>query len=278
MSGLLVAAALLSAFLHAAWNAAVKSSADAQGAMAAQVVAAGLLAVPLFLVVPLPPLDILPWLAASTVLGLIYLLALLQGYARGGGFGLVYPLARATSPLLVVLLANLIVGEVPSRVGIVGIALVSGGVALFAGGDLRKQPAALAYGILAGTFAAATTVADAQGARIAPSPLSYGLAVSICNALAFGTVHRIRSGIPLLTALRTHAWLASGCAVASTISYLLILWVWSRGPVAIGAALRDTSVLFAALLAVLFLGEPMTRRRAGAIALVAFGAAVLRFA
>jgi len=101
VDGVVVAAALLSALLHAAWNAAVKAAPDPRGAMAAQVVASGLAAVPLLLLVPLPPPQALPWLAASAVCNLLVTLSLVRGYAHGGGFAFVYPVARAVSPVLV---------------------------------------------------------------------------------------------------------------------------------------------------------------------------------
>ena len=110
IDSIVVGAALLSAFLHAAWNAAVKSSSDPRSAMAAQVVGSGLLSVPLLTLVPLPSQAALPWLCGAASLNLVVLIALLRGYAHGGGFGFVYPLARATSPLLVLFLASSLQG------------------------------------------------------------------------------------------------------------------------------------------------------------------------
>jgi hypothetical protein len=100
INGIVVAAALFSAFLHAAWNAAVKASRDPRSAMVAQVVASGLVALPILMFVPLPSRAALPWLCASATFNLITLLALLRGYAHGGrlpaGAGDL-PLARALS-------------------------------------------------------------------------------------------------------------------------------------------------------------------------------------
>lgn len=102
--------------------------------------------------------------------------------------------------------------------------------------------------------------------------------MSAINAAMFGTVHRLRGGIPLLRALRRHVVLASLGSSGAMVSYLLILWVWSQAPVAVGAALRDTSVVFGAVIAAVVLKERVTPRRAFAIGLVAIGAAALRFA
>jgi drug/metabolite transporter (DMT)-like permease len=277
IAGTIVVVALISAVLHAAWNAAVKASADSRGAMAAQVVASGIAAVPILAVVPLPSSAALPWLGGSALFNFLTVIALLRGYERGGGFGFVYPLARAVSPLLVLLMANLVQGERVGAIGTAGIACVSSGVALFAYGEGRERKAALIYALLAGAASAAYAICDANGARHSPSVLGYGLTVSIINAVVFGAFHKFRNAVSITQALRSHIGMATIGAAAGTSSYLLILWVWSRAPVAIGAALRDTSVVFAALIAAK-LGEGLSRQRLGAIALVAAGAAMIRFA
>lgn len=278
MDGVVIGAALLSAFLHAAWNAAVKASADPRGGMAAQVVASGLVALPFLVVVPRPSLAALPWLGGSAVCNLLAVLALVGGYARGGGFGFVYPLSRAVSPLLVTLLARILVGERLSAAGGAGVALVSVGVALFAVGGGPRSRSALIYAVAAGASAAGYAVCDAQGARLSPSVVGYGLAASTLNAVVVGLVYRLRGGGPIWAALRSNASIATFGAAAAMVSYLLILWVWGQTEIAVGAALRDTSIVFAALIATVVLKEPMTRTRLGAVAIVAAGAAVLRFA
>jgi len=277
IAGIVVAAALLSAFLHAAWNAGVRASRDPQGAMAAQVVASGLIAVPILVFVPPPSSAVLPWLCGSAIFNLLTLVALLRGYERGGGFGLVYPLARASSPLLVLLLASVLQGEAVSAVGVLGIALVSSGIVLFALGEGWRRPAALIYALLAGAASAAYAICDANGARHSPSVLGYGLTMSIINAGIFGLLHRLRTGAPPTHALRSHVGIATLGAGAASLSYFLILWVWSRAPIAIGSALRDTSVIFAALIAAT-LGERLSPQRMGAVILVASGACLIRFA
>jgi drug/metabolite transporter (DMT)-like permease len=277
IAGTIVVVALASAFLHAAWNAAVKASKDSRGAMAAQVVASGIAAVPVLALVPLPSVSALPWLAGSALFNFLTVIALLRGYEQGGGFGFVYPLARAVSPLLVLLMANLVQGERVGLIGTAGIALVSSGVALFAYGEGRRRKAALLFALLAGAASAAYAICDANGARHSASVLGYGLTVSVINAVVFGSFHTFRNGVSIANALRSHVGMATLGAAAGTSSYLLILWVWSRAPVAIGAALRDTSVVFAALIAAR-LGEGLNALRLCAIALVAAGAAMIRFA
>lgn len=277
ISGLVVAAALLSASLHAGWNAAVKAAPDANSAMTAQVVGAGLIALPLLLFVPWPTKAALPWLAGSALFNFATLRTLLRGYASGGGFGLVYPLSRAVAPLLVLLAARGLQGEAVSATGVFGIILVSGAVALFTVGEARSLRSALGWALLAGVFSAAYALCDGNGARVSPSVLGYGLLMSVINATVFGIAHVWRTKLSPLHAIRANIGIATWASAASSLSYFLILWVWTMAPIAIGSALRDTSVVFAAIIAVA-MGEKLTRRRIAAILLAAAGAAVIRFA
>jgi len=101
--------------------------------------------------------------------------------------------------------------------------------------------------------------------------------MSIVNAVVFGSFHRLRKASSLAGAFRFHPGMATLGSLAANLSYFLILWVWSRAPIAIGAALRDTSVVFAALIATR-LGERLSLQHLGAVALVAGGACLIRFA
>jgi drug/metabolite transporter (DMT)-like permease len=120
-------------------------------------------------------------------------------------------------------------------------------------------------------------VFDASGARASGSPLAYGCLLSVVNAGVWGWTQRGAggSGSPLrvLRAVGAKAWLM---ALAAMTSYVLILWVWSRAPIALGSALRDTSALWAALIAVLWLKEPLDRITLGSIALATAGAVLIR--
>ncbi|MBM3568552.1 MAG: EamA family transporter [Alphaproteobacteria bacterium] len=278
MDSVLVAAALFSAFLHAAWNAAIRQADDTDSAMAAQVVTSGLIGLPLLLFFPLPGPAAWPWLAASTGFNMLAMLAILRGYAAGGGFGLVYPVTRAVSPLLVALLAVWIMGERLSALGLTGVALIAGAVGLFAVGQDWRRPGALAWSVVAGVFSAAYIVCDAQGARASESALGYGAAMSVVNALAFGAIHTLRGRGSVRLALRTHARMAALASSASMTSYLLIIWVYAQASVAIGAALRDTSIVFSAIIAALVLKEAMGRWRIAAIGLAVLGVIALRLA
>lgn len=278
MEGVHVAAALLSALLHAGWNAAVKASPRPAEAMAAQMLMSAVLVVPGLLWTGLPAQASWIWIAASTLTNLVTVTALLRAYELGG-FGVVYPVVRAVSVVLVVPLAAWLVGDRLGLAAVAGVGLVAvslGILARSAGRDRSFTPRALAWTFLAGLSTAAYVICDAHGVRQAGSPWAYGFAVSITNAAAMGWRQR-HLGTPWRR-LADNATIATPTAIAAVASYLLILWVWTQAPVAPASALRDTSAVFAILIAVAWLREPFTASRLAAVLLAAAAVPLLRLA
>ncbi|WP_345537811.1 DMT family transporter [Variovorax defluvii] len=276
MDNLLVGAALLSAVLHAAWNAAVKASPHPAQAMLGQMLVSAVLALPLLAWAGLPPPAAWPWLAASLLLNVGAVAALLRGYVHAG-LGIVYPMARASSVLLVLPLAAAVAGERPAPLGMLGIALVSTAMLILALGTGREgklKGPALGWILAAGVFGAGYAVCDAQGVRQSQSPLAYGAALTIVNAATWAWLQQ-RAGVSMAgVAAQWRRALPAG--VAAMLSYLLILWAFQHGPIALGAALRDTSAVFAALIAVTILKEPLDRRVPLAVLLATVGSMLIR--
>jgi drug/metabolite transporter (DMT)-like permease len=273
-----VAAALLSAVLHAGWNAAVKASPRPAEAMAAQMLLSAALVVPGLLWAGLPDPASWPWIAASTVMNVVTVSALLRAYEHGG-FGVVYPVTRAISVLLVVPLAAVLVGDRLGLGAMAGVGLIVGALALLghgAGRDRGFRPRALGWTLLAGLATAGYVMCDAQGVRAAASPWAYGFAVSIANAAAMSWRQR-HVGAPWRLVAANWA-VAAPAALAAVASYLLILWVWTVAPIAPAAALRDTSAVFAILIAIAWLKEPFTVSRLLAVLLAAAAVPLLRLA
>ena len=273
-----VAGALASAMLHAGWNAAVKASPRPRAVMTAQMLASAAIALPGLAWTGLPAPAAWMWIAASTALNLATVTALLRAYETCG-FGTAYPMVRALSVLLVVPLAAHLSGEMLSLRGLAGVGLIASSLLLLAVGSTGQ--AALprrgaGWILVAGLGTAAYVMCDAHGVRQAGSPWAYGFAVSVSNAAAMSLSQTSRAG----------EWRATGrylaaavpIALAAVISYLLILWVWSGAPVAPAAALRDTSAVFAILLAVGWLKEPFTPLRLVAVLLAAAAVPLLRLA
>lgn len=274
-----VAAALVSAALHAGWNAVVKSDARPAELMTAQMVMSAVLVVPGLLWTGLPAPASWPWLAASTALNLTAVTALLKTYELVG-FGIAYPVIRALAVLLVVPAATLLSGESLSIFGLAGVALMALALiflGLGSAGQAGFPPAAYIWIALSAVCGATTVMCDAQGVRTSGSPWAYGFAVSITNACLMLGKQTI-SGVRPWRVLADHAWKALPIAIASVASYQLILLVFASAPIAPSAALRDTSAIFAVLIAVFWLREPFTRLRLLAIIVAALAVPLLRFA
>ena len=271
-----VVAALLSALLHAGWNAAVKASPDPARVMTAQMVLGAVLVVPALLWSGLPAAAAGPWIVASTLMNLLTISALLRAY-EVGGFGLVYPVVRAVAVLLVVPMAAVLTGErfgPAALAGIIVIALSLAMLALDAARDRAVTVRALAWTLTAGLGTAAYIMCDAQGVRASGNPWAYGFVVSITNAAAM--CWRQRHHGPPWHQMRGQWGVALPKAAASMASYLLILWVWSHATIAPAAALRDTSSIFAILIAVIWLKEPFSPTRIVAVLLAAAAVPMLR--
>lgn len=271
-----VAAALLSALLHAGWNAAVKANRNPAQAMTAQMLLGAILVVPALLWSGLPDRAAWIWILASTLMNVLTISALLRAYELGG-FGLVYPVMRAVAVLLVVPMAAVLTGEKFGPAALAGIIVIALSLAVLSLDAARNQAVtlkALAWTLAAGVGTAAYIICDAQGVRASGNPWAYGFTVSITNAAAMCWRQR-NQGSPWR--LLSGQWTAAlPIAVASMASYLLILWVWSHAPIAPAAALRDTSSVFAILIAVVWLKEPFTRTRIVAVLMAAAAIPLLR--
>jgi len=271
-----VAAALLSALLHAGWNAAVKANRNPAQAMTAQMLLGAVLVVPALLWSGLPDRAAWIWILASTLMNVLTISALLRAYELGG-FGLVYPVMRAVAVLLVVPMAAVLTGEKFGPAALAGIIVIALSLAVLSLDAARNQAVtlkALGWTLAAGVGTAAYIMCDAQGVRASSNPWAYGFVVSITNAAAMCWRQR-NQGAPWR--LLSGQWPAAlPIAVASMASYLLILWVWSHAPIAPAAALRDTSSIFAILIAVVWLKEPFTRTRIVAVLMAAAAIPLLR--
>lgn len=278
MESVHVAAALLSAALHAGWNATVKANPRPAEAMAAQMLMSAALSLPFLLWTGLPEPAAWKWVAASTLTNTIVVTALLKAYELAG-FGIVYPVVRAMSVVLVLPMATMLAGDRLGPTGLVGVGLIVFSLCILGfstGRDRSVPPRALLWMTVAGVATAVYVMCDAQGARAAGSPWAYGFVVSITNAAAMWWRNR-SLGTPIRV-VSANLMVATPTAVASVASYLLILWVWSVAPIAPSSALRDTSSVFAILIAFVWLREPFTAWRILAVLLAAAAVPLLRLA
>jgi drug/metabolite transporter (DMT)-like permease len=274
LNAIVVAAVLGAALLHASWNAMLKSGTDRFLWMTAVCVGQGVIATGALLMLGLPALASWPYVAASAAIHTVYQLLLVRMYAVGD-FGQTYPIARGSSPLLVALGAFVVAHEVLSPQKVTGIVLVCGGIMALAFEGRRfhldRVPAALATGVSIGAY----TVVDGVGARLAGNAVAYVAAFSVIWVLAIVCIFIGVRGFALpRLSQRDGVTAFIGGALAST-GYATVVWAMTIAPMGLVSALRETSVVFAALIARLFLDEKLTAGRLSACAVIAGGGALL---
>jgi drug/metabolite transporter (DMT)-like permease len=271
-------AVLGAGFLHASWNALLKSSTggDAMLDIAAVVAGSALWAMLLVPFVPLPQPSAWLFMAASSVIHFGYYITLGRAY-RIGDLSFAYPLMRGTAPLIVTVIGSLFLRELPSVPMILGIGLISAGIISIAFLQRgRHPPSAARWAFANAAIVAAYTVVDGTGARAAGNALAYVTWLLFLEGLPFLIWIGIRRGRSALHYLRGN-WrpglLGGACSFAA---YAIVLWAMTRAPIAVIAALRETSVLFAALMGSLWLKEGFGWRRAAGAASVVAGIATLK--
>jgi drug/metabolite transporter (DMT)-like permease len=278
---LVFAAVLGAALLHAGWNAIVKLGLDPFRSMVLLVLCAGVLAAPILPLVGLPAWQAWPYVAASAALHLGYNLVLIEAY-RSGGLGVVYPIARGGAPLLVAIGSAAFLGEVLSTQAYLGIALLTFGLGLVsirrASDVIAADRRAVAFAGVTAAFIAAYSLVDATGARVSGNASGYALVLFVLDAFITLGVAVARIGTAGLLSLGAHLKRGFAGGAMQLGGYWTVIWAMSLAPVALVSALRETSVLFAVLLAVVWLKEPMTRRRVIGAGLVVVGAIVMKLA
>ena len=276
MTPAVTALVLCAAVLHASWNALLKSDEDRLRSITLMSLTSGLLSLPVLLVLPMPAAAAWPALILSAALHLAYNLFLVAAY-RYGDLGQVYPIARGASPLLITLAAWGLADEKPDTPMLIGILLVSAGIASLARGwsssDARKGlPVAVATGVLIAGY----SVTDGIGGRLSGDPVSYAAWLFVIDGVPLPVIYRTLRGrsARLIDASRATMRAAVGGAV-SLLAYAIVIFAASIAPMGGVSALRETSVVFAALIGRVFLAEPLGAARLASCLAVALGAILL---
>ncbi|HUA51326.1 MAG TPA: DMT family transporter [Candidatus Sulfotelmatobacter sp.] len=271
---------LLAALLHASWNALLRSSHARLQAMvvmcATDVVLAAVALTVLWPDLALPSRAAWYCIAASTAIHVGYNLFLVRAY-RTGDLGEAYPIARGSSPLLVTLGAALFAGERLSLLTTLGIVLVSGGIMTLALRRGRIAAASLPAALATGLCIAAYTVVDGTGVRLSGDTRAYVLWFFLCEGLSVPLILVAHRGTAAFVCSLADATKAAVGGLLSILAYGVVLWAMTLGPMGPVSALRETSVVFAALLGRLFLNETLTVRRVAACGVIALGAACLGY-
>ena len=282
----IIAVVLFGALLHASWNALVKSSGDKAVDTALVHFLGALVALPFAVLVGLPRPESWPFIAASLFIHVGYYVALAGAY-KHGELGLTYPIMRGFAPLLVALGSSAVIGEVPTPgawLGIVGITVGVALVGLAHPGEALHHHKALAYAFANAAIIATYTFTDGLGVRAevgqGGDALRYVLILFVLDGLPYPLLVWWRRGpqgrCDILAYARKRWPLAALGGTASIGSYAIALWAMTKAPVASVAALRETSVLFAAVLGTLLLKEKFGLQRALGTGVVVAGVMALR--
>ena len=283
------AAVLFGALLHASWNALIKSATDKSLDTALIHVMGAVVALPLLLLAGLPPPSSLPYLAASIIIHIGYYIALAGAY-KHGDLGLTYPIMRGLAPLLVAIASGIVIGEALSLPGWLGVLGIRGGVLLLglsrAAFANSAHRAALGFALSNAVIIAVYTVVDGLGVRVAVehggTALQYVSALFLIDGIPYFifvmSQRKAQQRVEAWAYMRKRWPLALMGTLASLGSYGIALWAMTQAPVATVAALREVSVLFAALLGALLLKEAFGLQRGAGTLLIVAGIAALKLA
>jgi drug/metabolite transporter (DMT)-like permease len=274
-------AVLGAGLLHAGWNAMLKSAPGGDALLDTATVVAGSSVCALAVVpfVAVPAAAAWPFIATSAAIHFGYYFTLSRAY-RIGDLSFAYPLMRGTAPLIVAVLGIAFLAELPSATAAAGIVLISLGILSIAfarhPGVRRHPPAAARWAFANAGVIAAYTLVDASGARVSGSPAGYVSWLLFLEGLPFVAWVLARRGRAALTYAAKGAGRGLAGGACSFAAYGIVLWAMTRAPVAAVAALRETSVLFAALIGSFWLKEGFgLPRLAGAVSVV-IGIAALK--
>ncbi len=280
----MVAAVLTAAVMHASWNAITKNAADRTGLLVRMTIVSTALSVPLAVLAPVPARASWLWLGLSVILHVVYAITLVVAYGRGD-FNQTYPIARGVGPVIVAFVAATVFGESLSGPAVAGVAFVAAGAVLIGISSLHhsRNLSGLGASLLTAVAIAGYTVVDGIAVRASGDAVGYaawliGLQGPLMVVGAWILRRSSGSSSPASSghAQRWRDALAAG-AMSGT-AYGLVLWAQTRADLASVAALRETSIVFAAVIGAVLLGEPAGRARIVASCAIAGGGVVLALA
>jgi drug/metabolite transporter (DMT)-like permease len=273
------AAVLFGAACHAGWNAAIKVGLDTVLTTSLIAIGAGAVALVLLPFVGLPLAPARPYVVASVIVHLLYFIGLNESY-RVGDLGQVYPLARRTAPLMTAALSLPLLGEALGLAAWSGIVALAAGVALLSargGRELaRFDRHATGLALFTATTICAYSLVDGVGARLAGSALAYTASLFVGNGIVLAAYMVVRRRKEALPALAGHWKTGLAGGALQLVSYSIAIWAMTVAPIAVVAALRESSVLFGSVFAIVFLKEPLRRMRIVAALMIVSGIMLMR--
>ena len=272
-------AIILSALLHAIWNAMVKKGDDKYISLTAVVLGHVPISIVVIFFTPVISIQSIPYILISAVFLSGYEWCLLSAY-RLEDYTKVYPIARGSAPIFIVMLSLLLFNLNISKFELMGILVISFGIIILGFQNIKtfKNYSAMAYALGTGLFISGYSITDGFGSRLSNSPLNYTSWLMILNAIIFLILLKMmnKPGVVKKVFNKGKKILYVG-GTLSYIVYATIIWAFTKASVPTVAALRETSIIFALLIGTFFLKEKFTLLKTAAVLTIFFGVILLKF-
>jgi len=280
MTATVFAAVIAAAAMHAGWNALLKVRLDPFLALMLVTSCSGIAALPLLFAFGWPRAEAWPWLLASVALHLGYYTTLTEAYRRAD-MSQIYPIARGGAPLLTAIVSITVLQEPLGTIPALGVAVLAGGVILMSLKGRRigtvLDPVAVSFALATAAIICGYTLVDGLGARTAGDPHAYSATLFVLGAVPLPLITLWRRGLSGMKPALGFLLPALAGGAMSLGAYWIAIWAMTVAPIALVAALRESSVLFAALIAALVLKEPLAPIRVVAATLILVGLLLIRW-
>src|SRR3954452_9101469 len=282
-------AVLLAAACHAGWNCFLKVKLEPFSAISLIAIMSAIVVLPVVPFLGVPVREAWPWIAASVAFHLGYFITLTEAY-RTGDMGQVYPIARGSAPLMTAVVSTMVVGEaigvggrgrglVLAAGGWLGVLVLTGGVFLLSlrgGRSVHFEKRTVLFALATAVTICGYSVVDGIGARAAQNAHVYTVWLFLLDGLMMLVFVLMRRGLPVLRDFASFWKTGLTGGALSLAAYWIAIWAMTVAPIALVAALRETSVLFGSLIAVIVLKEPPHRARIVAALMIVAGLVLIR--
>jgi len=270
---------IFAAILHAIWNGMVKSYKNKIISVSAIVFGHVPIAAFVMLFLPLPTLESVPYIILSALIHQGYQYNLISAY-KIGDLTKVYPIARGTGPIVATIISIIFLGLLITKFQILSIALVCFGIIILGifSESLIKNNKVIFYSLATGLFIGLYSLVDGHGARISQSPLSFLGWSFILNAMIFPFVLKFMGHKKVFSSVLKEAKLIFW--VGGTLSYIvygIVVWAFTKAPIPLVGALRESSIVFSIFIGFFFLKERLTFLKIVSILIIFIGVALLKF-
>lgn len=269
---------LLATVMHAVWNGMVKKHPDKVVAVSGIVfghVPASIIAI---ILLPAPSVDCIPYIVASALIHQGYNWYLLSSY-KIGDLTQVYPIARGFGPLVATIISILILGLVLDNLIILSICLICLGIMILGifNQPSKKNSKIIQYSLFTGFFIGLYSLVDGYGARVSLSAITYMSWSFILIAFLFPIVLKIKKQENIFKNVMSRGkqifWVGG---TLSYIIYIIVVWGFTKAPIPMVGALRETSIFFSIFIGYFFLKEKITSKKIFTIILILVGVVGLK--